>query len=228
MRNRIVFRLVGASAMLVAGLALSVLLAGQSPAFASRGAAPTPGPAAPAFNQQYCEFYMSALAKQLNATVPDLAKANKSALLATVDKALADRAITQTQASRMQDKIKGLSDSDPCGDLARAAKAHEQMHQAMASARTAIVAAVADSLKLPAATLEKDLSAGLTVPAIASSQNVPLNQVNAAYLAAVKAQLNAAVANKTITQPQADKVYAKVAQAVAHGKYPLLDTHMRG
>lgn len=220
MRNRTFFRLIGASIVLV-GLALGVLLIGQSPALASRSTNPGAGPT----NQQkYCEIYVHALASRLKVTVAQLAAANKSALQTTIQQAHTDGAITQAQETKLLDKIKQLS-SDPCADLARAAQAR---HMRLAAARQAVVTAVAGALKLPPATLEKDLSSGLTIPAIASSQNVSLDSVNAVYLAAIQTQLKEAVANGTITQAQSDKAYTAIQRAVASGKYPLLDTHASG
>ena len=74
-------------------------------------------------------------------------------------------------------------------------------------------------------TLQADLASGQTIPQIAKAQNVPLADVNTAYLDAVRSQLQAAVGAHTITQPQADKAYADVQQAVAQGRYPLLEPH---
>lgn len=217
MRNQIVFRIVGAGALLV-GFVLGVLLIGQSLAFASRSTRPDPGPTV---MRKYCEVYEQALAAKLKVTVAQLAAANKSAMQTTVQQAFRDGAITQAQETQLLDNIQQLG-PDPCADLARAVMSH----QMIAHAHQAIVTAVAGALKLSPAALEKELAAGQTISQIAVAQNVSLADVNAAYLAAVQTQLTAAVANGMITQAQSDRIYLAIQQAVAHGRYPILGAHV--
>lgn len=216
MRNRIVFRIIGASALLV-GFVLGMLLISQRPAFASRS---TKRDADPTLVRKYCEVYEQTLAAKLNVTVAQLAAANKSAMQTTVQKAFSDGDITEAQETRLLDAINQLG-PDPCADLARAAMSH----QMLVHAHQAIVAAVAGALKLSPDALAKDLASGQTLSQIAVAQHVSLADVNAAYLAAVQEQLKAAVANGTITQAQSDRTYLAIQQAVAHGRYPLLGAH---
>lgn len=216
MRNRIVFRIIGASALLV-GFVLGMLLISQRPVFASRS---TKRDADPTLVRKYCEVYEQTLAAKLNVTVAQLAAANKSAMQTTVQKAFSDGDITEAQETRLLDAINQLG-PDPCADLARAAMSH----QMLVHAHQAIVAAVAGALKLSPDALAKDLASGQTLSQIAVAQHVSLADVNAAYLAAVQEQLKAAVANGTITQAQSDRTYLAIQQAVAHGRYPLLGAH---
>lgn len=216
MRNRIVFRIIGASALLV-GFVLGMLLISQRPAFALRS---TKRDADPTLVRKYCEVYEQTLAAKLNVTVAQLAAANKSAMQTTVQKAFSDGDITEAQETRLLDAINQLG-PDPCADLARAAMSH----QMLVHAHQAIVAAVAGALKLSPDALAKDLASGQTLSQIAVAQHVSLADVNAAYLAAVQEQLKAAVANGTITQAQSDRTYLAIQQAVAHGRYPLLGAH---
>jgi hypothetical protein len=220
MRKGLMFKLVGASALLI-GLALSTLLIGRSPALALGGSSPGAGPA----NQQkYCETYVHALASRLKRSVAELAAANKSALETTIQQAYTDGAITQSQETNMLDKVKQLG-SDPCADLARLSASHHQMGEQYAGAHQAVVNAVAGALNLPPATLEQDLASGQTVLQIASAQHVDLSVVNAAYLAAVHTQLKTAVTKGKITQSQANAAYSAIQGAVAKGKYPWLYPH---
>jgi DNA helicase TIP49 (TBP-interacting protein) len=87
------------------------------------------------------------------------------------------------------------------------------------------VAAVAKKLGITPATLHSDLQSGQTVAQIAQHQHVALdgtNGLNAAYLAAVKQQLDHAVANKQITQAVSSSLYQMVQQGVQSGRYILL------
>ena len=219
MHKRTICRL-GGSALLVVGLVLIAQLVGGNPVRASGGAAPPPGPTG---QQKYCEVYEHALAARLKVSVAQLAAANKAALETTVRQAMADGTLTQAQESRILGKINQLG-QDPCVDLARSAADY---HARLATSHKAVLAAVAGALKLAPATLESDLSSGQTVAQIASAQHVSINDVNAAYLNAIQAQLKTAVANGMITQPQADKMYQAIQHAVANGRYPLLraDAH---
>lgn len=104
----------------------------------------------------------------------------------------------------------------------KTANGKNAQRQALAQARPAILAATAASLHLTSVQLTADLDAGQTIPQIAQAQHTPLSQVNAAYLNAVKTQLNDAVQQGKITQSQASSLEQTVQNDVAKGKYPLL------
>ena len=218
MRNKVVIRVVAGIALLV-GLALGTLLGSQGFALAAGGATPTPNNGS-ANAQKYCQLYVNTLASNLHVTVPELAAANKSALQKTIKQASTDGALTANQATKLMDTANGLG-KDPCADAARIAAAHHNRHE-LQGAHQAVVTAVAGALKLSPATLESDLKSGQTVAQIASAQHIPISDVNAVYLTTVQNQLTAAVKGGKMTQSQADDVYTKVKNAVANGKYPLL------
>lgn len=94
--------------------------------------------------------------------------------------------------------------------------------------RSGVEQAVAQVLGLSVATLEADLNAGQTLLQIAQAQHVAVDDLNAAYLNAVKAGLAAAVKNGQVTQTQADNLYSAQQQAVASGHYPLLESPTLG
>ncbi len=97
-----------------------------------------------------------------------------------------------------------------------------------ADLRSGVEQAVAQVLGLSAATLEADLSAGQTLVQIAQAQHVAVDDLNAAYLNAVKAGLAEAVKNGQVTQTQADNMYSIQQQVVASGHYPLLESPTLG
>lgn len=217
MRNKVLFRFVGGSALLV-GFVLTALLVGRSPALAAGNSNQDAGPG---MQQKYCQVYVQALASNLNVSVAQLAAANKNALQTTVQQAYTDGSMTQAQETSRLDQINQLG-PDPCADLARIAAAHRAR---LAAARKAVVNAVASELKLSPAALDGKLSSGQTVAQIAAAQHVSLKSVNAAYLNAVRSQLKTAVANGTMTQAQSDKAYSAIQSAVSRGEYPLLHAH---
>jgi hypothetical protein len=217
MPNKVLIGVACAGALLV-GLVLGTLFGGDLSvgAFGGSGAAV----AAPVANRDYCELYLTTLASNLNTDVAGLERANLKALEHTIQAAYADGRITHSQETALLDKASRLA-AHPCEAVDR----FMTMHQQFAAAHEAILSAVAAKLNMKPATLQADLASGQTIPEIAKAQNVPLQDVNTAYLDAVRGQLQAAVGAHTITQSQADQAYSAVQRAVASGKYPLLGPH---
>jgi hypothetical protein len=94
--------------------------------------------------------------------------------------------------------------------------------------RSTVEAAVARTLGLSADALEANLRAGQTLVQIAQARHVPVADLNAAYLNAVRSGLATAVKNGQMTQTQADNVYAFEQQAVVSGHYPELESPTAG
>jgi hypothetical protein len=222
MRNKLWLGLAGGGVLLV-GVVMGALISGGIPAWASGGSNAS---AAPAASGNYCQLYEQRVARDLGVSMANLESANQDALKAAVQHAYADRAITQAQETRLLNKVSQIG-THPCAALGRFGAFGHNGGKApgraqLAGAREAIVNAVAAKLNLPMAMLESDLAAGQTVSQIAAAQHVRLGDVNAAYLSSVQAQLKTAVSNGTITQAQSDMAYSTIQQAVANGKYPLL------
>jgi len=223
MRNKLWLGLAGGGVLLV-GVVMGALISGGIPAWASGGSNAN---AAPAANGNYCQLYEQRVAKDLGVSVAKLESANQDALKATIQQAYTDGKITQAQETRLLNKVSQIG-THPCAALGRFRTSGHNGGKALggtqlAGAREAILNAVAAKLNLPMATLESDLAAGQTVSQIATAQHVSLGDVNAAYLSSVQAQLKTAVSNGMITQAQSDMAYSKIQQAVANGKYPLLE-----
>ncbi len=136
-----------------------------------------------------------------------------------------DGKMTAPQEAQIKQQLDQLK-SAPCDHLTQLGKGAaptSAQQQALANARSAIVAAVANALHLTPDALQTDLKAGQTISAIASAQHVSLDTVNKAYLDAVDAQIGNAVNNKLLTTGQADQLKTMIQQAVAAGHYPLLE-----
>ena len=76
--------------------------------------------------------------------------------------------------------------------------------------------------------MESDLNAGQTVSQIASAQKVQVNDVKAAYLSTLQAQLAKAVSAKTLSQQQSDAIYKRFQSAANSGHFPLVDHGAHG
>ena len=217
MRSKLVLGLVGGGILLV-GLIVGALLGGGVPALASTGGS-APATATPSANQRYCQLFVQTLAKNLHVSQSQLDSATQAALRTTIQQAYKDGKITQAQETKLLNRVSQL-DAHPCAAMGRMYGHHGG---AMANAHQAVLSAVAAKLNLSAATLQSDLASGQTLPQIAAARHVSLADVNAAYLSAVHAQLTTAVSSGAITQQQANQAYTKVQQAVANGRYPLLE-----
>ncbi len=211
-----VLALLGAG-LLVVGMAAGVMLASNFNASAGNYASS----ASNATSNTYCQLYLNTVASQLGKTSAQLTSANQAGIQAVLNQMVKDGKITSAQETKIQQQLQTLN-QHPCALIGRLGLRGRGVAGALTGARQAIVSAVASSLRLSATTLQSDLAAGKTIPQLAATQGIQLGTVNTAYLNAVQAQINQAVANKLITQTQATTLYNKVKQAVASGKYPLL------
>lgn len=174
---------------------------------------------------RYCAIYEQTVEQETGLSASTLEKANYDGLVAVLDQMVKDGKMTAAQETQIKAQLAQLQTA-PCQHLTQLGKGAAptaSQQQALASAHSAIVAAVAHALNLTPTTLQTDLAAGQTIPAIASAQHVSLDSVNSAYLGAVNDQLKAAVSSGAITQAQSDQLSAMIQQAVAAGHYPLLE-----
>ena len=191
-------------------------------------AAVKPAATKPAFDaqdaQRYCQIYEQKVLQGTGVSAATLEKANADGVQAVLDQMVKDGKITAAQEAQLQQELAQLK-LNPCQNLAnlKGGTPTTAQQQALSNARAAVVAAVANTLNLPPATLQSDLNAGQTLPAIAQAQHVSLDAVNTAYLNAMKAQLANEVSAGTITQPQSDLLYGAVQRAASAGHYPLLE-----
>ena len=207
--------LVGAG-LLVVGMAGGVVLASNLNANASTYAN------SPTTTNAYCQLYLSTVASKLNTSSSAVSSANQAGLQAVLNQMVKDGKITSAQEAKLQQRLATLS-QHPCALIGRlAGHGRGPANGALAGAQASALSAVANALHLSTTTLQSDLASGKTIAQLATAQSVQVSAVNTAYLNAIQTQLNAAVANKVITQTQATNLYTKVQQAVASGKYPLL------
>lgn len=195
-------------AALVGGTLINVVAAapGASPATALAGPAADPVAAAPAAIGTYCDAFRTAFAANLGVSQDELVAAAKAAAATAVDKAIADGTLTQAAGDKLKERITA-ADGEGCGFLAGPRGRIAQ--KALAVARDGVTAA-AEALDMTVAELRTELRSGKDLKEVAAAEGVPYATVTTAVLAAVKADLDAAVAAGTIKQARADRILDRV------------------
>lgn len=214
MRKRIVLA-AAIGGVFVVGLLGGMIVSGGLPVFASSNSTQTGA------SGNYCQQYEQALAQQLGVSTSKLSQANQSAIQTVIAQMAKDGKITAAQQAKLEQRAKQF-EAHPCASLLGKHGKRAAVGNALAKGRLAVATAVAGKLGVSVDTLKADLKGGQTLQQIAASRNVSTSDLNTAYLTAVKAQLDQAVANKTITSTQETTLYNRVQQAVQNGHYPLL------
>jgi ribosomal protein S20 len=175
-------------------------------------AAPSGAPARAA--GEYCKTFRAAFAADLGVTEAEMVAAARKAAASTIDQAVADGDVTKAAADRLKARL-AAAPADGCALLngwrAKVAKA------VVSVARDGLTGA-ADALKLTPAELRAELKGGKSLKDIATAQNVPYATVSDAVVAAVKTDLDAAVAAGKLKQARADRIIERLEQRLADGR----------
>jgi hypothetical protein len=205
-------------AALVGGTVINAVAAAPTAAPRTPAAAPaaaptaTTGPAA-----EYCAAYRAALAKELGVTEDALKAAAKKALAATIDKAVADGDLAKAAADRLKARVQA-STADGCKLLAGWGQRIATATRGALGVVKDGLAAAAKALDLPAADVKAALKSGKSLKDLATAQKVDYATVSAAIVAAVKADLDKAVAAGTIKQAREDRILDRLTKALADGR----------
>lgn len=216
MRKRIVLA-AALGGVFVVGLLGGMIVSGGLPVFASSNSAQSSA------TSNYCQLYEQTLAQQLGVSVSQLSAANQTAIQTVINQMVKDGKITAAQQAKLEQRAKQF-EAHPCASLLGGHGKHK-LGKALGKARLAVATAVAGKLGISVDTLKSDLKSGQTLQQIASARNVSVDDLNATYLAAIKTQLDQAVANKILTADQENTLYNRIQQAVRNGHYPLLEAH---
>lgn len=157
--------------------------------------------------------FLDKLAAALNIQRSALDSAIVSAGSSTLDEAVQQGKLTQAQA----DALKARLQSGDLGALPGGLRTFGGVQQAM-------VNAAAKALNMTTQELMTDLRNGQTLAQLAQAHGTTEQAVTDAALAAAKTQLDQAVSKGTLTQAQADAIYARLQQAGTQ----LLAPHGRG
>lgn len=223
------FRLAGLAGLLVVAALVGGTIIGSVAAVTAPLATPptaplavaSPNPAAGLRGAEYCAAFRKAFAANLGVDESALAPAAKSAALSTIDAAVAAGDLPKAAGDRLKARIEAAA-ADGCALLAGRAGAANGVgtggvRAALGVARDGLAAA-AKALGLTPAELGAQLRGGQTLKDVATAKSVPFDTVSAAVVAAVKADLDAAVKAGTIRQARADRVLARLEQNLADGR----------
>jgi ribosomal protein S20 len=211
------------AAALVGGTIIGSVAAGTMPRTTDpvKAALAAPSPVAPAVGAriaEYCADFRRAFAAELGVQESALAPAARKAAIATIDSAVASGELPKAAGDRLKTRIEA-ADGDGCALLAGRIGALKAAGAAPALgiAKDGLTAAAA-ALGITPAELGADLRTGKTLKGVAETRGIPYETVSAAALAAVKADLDTAVAAGTIKQARADRILERLERNLADGR----------
>ncbi len=199
----------------------SVAASTTSRTTATSTAATAPGPADPsgaANVDTYCTAFRSALAARLGVDPAALSAAARAAAASTIDAAVADGALSNAVGDRLKARLEA-SDADQCARLTARLRHLRMTAGPSVGVAADVRAAAADALGLTTGELAIRLRSGLTLQEIATEQGVAYPSVSAAVVTAAKQGLDAAVAAGKVDQVRADRILARLEQALAQGRF---------
>jgi hypothetical protein len=211
----------GAGLLVTAALVGGTLIGGVMAAPQSTGPAGTDiqvearGPFA---GGEYCDVFLDTFSAELGVSRDDLLPASKAAALAAINAAVEAGDLDADRADALRERIEAM-DEDACGlgfgmklGFARGlAIGHERglLH-------ADVVAAAADALDLDSDALIEQMASGSSLEEIAEAEGVDYETVKAAILAAVSADLDAAVADG-LDQDRADAMLERITTRLDEG-----------
>jgi ribosomal protein S20 len=219
------FRLIGSAGLLVVAALVGGTIIGSvaastlSPTTSRAAVEPAVAASASPAAGEYCAAFRRAFAAKLGVDESALASAARAAAIAAIADAVADGRMTKTAADRLTARLEAAT-ADGCALLAgklRAVKAAAGARQGLGAVRDGLSAA-AKALGMTPAELGSRLRSGVSLKDLATAAGTPYDAVSAAVLAAVKADLEAAVAAGTIRQARADRVLDRITRALADGR----------
>ena len=149
----------------------------------------------------YCDTFMESFAAELGATRDEVVAAGKAAANAAVDAAVAAGDLTEERATTIRERIEAY-DGEGCG-FGGAFKLGFNHGLARGFLGGDVFEAAADALGIESSALIEQLGEAESLEAVSGEQGVAYDDVKAAILAAVQADLDAAVA-EGLDQERAD------------------------
>jgi len=200
------------AAALVGGTLISAVSA------AGPGTSTANAPATTADAGKYCDLWQKTFAAKLGVSVDALVPAAKAATIATIDAAVAAGDLPSDVADRMKAAI-DKADGDGCRLLGGAFHGFFR-HAARTELRVDLLGAAADALGMDKAALITALRSGDSLQKITSDHGKSYADVSKAIHDAAKANLDALVTAKKLTQAREDAILAQLDKALADGTFP--------
>ena len=157
---------------------------------------------------EYCDVFMDSLASELGTTRDALVTAGKAAANSAVDAAVAAGDLTEARATALRERI-DASDGSGCAWFGHGFGAGPQRHGERGILGGDVFGAAADALGIESSALIDRLQTAETLQALAEEEGVAYDDVKASVLAAVQADLDAAVADG-LDQARADEVIERL------------------
>jgi len=170
--------------------------------------------AADAAGTAYCDVFRDALTSELGVTADELTAAGKVAATAAIDAAVAAGDLDEDRAATLRERVEAY-DGDGCGLFGHAGAFGRGfgvgMERGMARGFLGgdVFEAAADALNMTSAELITEVHEAGSLQALAEAQGVAYETVSAAILAAVQADLDAAV-DEGMDQDRADAVIERL------------------
>ncbi len=208
--KKIIFGVIGA-ALLASFMVLGVTGFGLY-RYVSAAVTPTPvpGAATPDVMSSYWTTFLKSFAQNLGVDQGKLDAAFTAAVNSTIDQAIKDGKLTQTQGDSVKSRYTGgLSAMAGGSSLFGFGRGGMGGFGGRGKGMNGLIANsdIATALNMSEADLTTAIQSGKSIADIAKTQNKDLAQVKKALLDAAKKKLDAEVMAKTITQAQADQAY---------------------
>lgn len=167
----------------------------------------------------YCDTFMDTFAAELGVSREDLVAAGQSAATVAVDAAVEAGDLSEERADRLRERIAEY-DGSRCGAFGHGFKRGFGHGFDRGVARGLlggdVLEATADALGIESAELIGQLREAESVQALAEQQGLAYDEVSAAILAAIQADLDAAVA-EGMSQERADRIVERLTTWLEEG-----------
>ena len=157
----------------------------------------------------YCDTFMDAFAAELGSTRDEVIAAGKAAANAALDAAVAAGDVSEERAASVRERIEAYDGEGCAFGLGGAFKLGFGHGVARGFLGGDVFEAAADALGIESSALIERLGEATSLEALAGEQGVAYEEVKASILAAVQADLDAAVA-EGMDQARADEVIARL------------------
>ena len=157
---------------------------------------------------EYCDIFMDALATELGATRDELVSAGKAAATAAVDAALEAGDITEERATALRERI-DAADGTGCAWFGHGFARGFERGAERGFLGGDVFEAAAAAVGIESSELIDRLESAETLEALAAEEGVAYDDVKAAVIAAVQADLDAAV-TEGLDQARADEVIERL------------------
>jgi hypothetical protein len=212
--------LTAVGAVAVAGIA--VVVSGAATGTPLLAASPSPSPS-PGSGTNYCSRFTGHLASNLGKSQSQVQKAISDAVSQTIDDAVKNGDLTQSQANSIKARIGSNTNAAQCAGglkgLPGAIGRPGGFGPGFGRARFNELNEVAKALGITTAQLQQDLQSGKTVQQLASAQGMDETAFRSKLASVTKTDLDQQVKSGTITQNQENAIL----QQIQNGPLPLWD-----